>query len=86
MPQFLVKRGKLSREGKVYKTGEKVDLPQEIADRMSRGMLEQVPMKTRGDPVPMKPQATSRTTPPDEEEKDKEEPRDEPAVGKRRGR
>ncbi len=68
MPQFLVKRGKISREGKVYKTGEKVDLPQEVADRAQKGMLEPVTVKGRGEPIPLEKPAPTKATTPEEKE------------------
>ncbi len=78
MPQFLVKKGKISRDGKVFRTGEKVDLPMEIANRAQKGMLEPVPIKGRGEPVTMEKPA------PEPEEKPAGKGQDEQR-GRRRG-
>jgi hypothetical protein len=55
MPQFLVMRGKLNRDGKTYKTGDKVELPWDVANRIQGGMLEPVTVKAKSEPVRMIP-------------------------------
>jgi len=51
-------RGKLNRDGKTYKTGDKVELPQNVADRIQGGTLTPVApvaTKTKGEPIQMIP-------------------------------
>lgn len=64
MPQFLVQRGKLNRDGKTYKTGDKVELPQNVADRIQGGMLEPVTIKAKSEPVRMDPNPQMEEIPP----------------------
>lgn len=70
MPQFLVKKGKVSLNGKKYQKGDKVDLSQAVADRMPRGMLEPLAVKVKGEPVPVDPVESQ----PEEQQKEQKEP------------
>jgi len=80
MPQFLVKTGKVTKDGKTYRVGERVELTQEIANRVQKGMLEPVPVKGRGEPVPMERPAQAAQEPEEKPAGVQDEPR-----GRRRG-
>lgn len=42
MPDFIVKRGKINRDGKTYRPGDKISLPLDIADVLPQGRVEPV--------------------------------------------
>lgn len=70
MPQFLVKRGKIAREGKIFRVGEYVDLPQIVADRVQGGILESV-KRVQGEPVRIEPDKVPEKKPEERRENEK---------------